>query len=76
MTNDDSDDTVTEADLKEAQERWADPKHVPLGTELFSRPVYGDGFRGDVPIEKAPAAHAEPFAGFSEAWKAYLNAPS
>lgn len=47
-------DEVTETDLKEAKERWADPKHEGSVKELFSAPVYGDGFRGDVPIERKP----------------------
>lgn len=45
-------DEVAEADLKEAQERWAGDEREPLVKELFSKPVYGDGFRGDVPVEK------------------------
>jgi len=44
------DDIVTEEDLAEAQRRWADPKHESAGPELFARPVYGPGFRGDVPL--------------------------
>lgn len=44
------DDTVTDDDLKAARERWADAQHEPAVTELFSEPVYGPGFRGDLPI--------------------------
>lgn len=50
MANEDSADIITEADLKEAHERWADPQHEPGIKELFSKPVYGDGFRGDMPL--------------------------
>lgn len=51
MTDDDDDDgTITEADLKAARERWADPKHQPSAPELFAIPVYADGFRGDVAV--------------------------
>jgi hypothetical protein len=56
MSNPDKDDdgTVSEADLKEAQERWAAEDHEPLVKEIFSKPVYGDGFRGDMPIDSKP----------------------
>lgn len=46
-------DTVTPSDLAEAQARWADPQHEPTVDDLFSTPVYGDGFRGDNPIQRA-----------------------
>lgn len=45
------DDRVTEADLTEARERWGSAEHEPVVPELFRRPVYGPGFRGDVPID-------------------------
>lgn len=48
------DDELTEADIKEAQERWAAEDHEPLVKEIFSKPVYGDGFRGDMPIDSKP----------------------
>jgi hypothetical protein len=53
MSNPDKDDDgpVSEADLKEAQERWAAAEHEPLVKEIFSAPVYGDGFRGDKPVK-------------------------
>lgn len=55
MIENESDDegAVTEADLAEARERWADKKHESAIGELFSAPVYGKGFRGDVPIERS-----------------------
>lgn len=43
-------DEITEADFAEARARWADPQHESTVNELFSSPVYGDGFRGDNPI--------------------------
>lgn len=52
--NPDEEDRVTDADLKEAQERWAAFAGEPAGGELFSAPVYGDGFRGDIPILADP----------------------
>lgn len=49
----DDDGPVTEAELTEARERWAGAEHEPAVPELFARPVYGRGFRGDVPIRAA-----------------------
>lgn len=54
----DDDNVITEADLAEARERWADPKHESTVGELFSTPAYGKGFRGDNPIA-SPEKHAE-----------------
>lgn len=51
----DDDGPVTEADLAAARERWADPEHEPSAPELFSRPAYGPGFRGDVPLRVSGA---------------------
>lgn len=48
----DDNDPLTDDDLKAAQARWADPQHEASATELFARPVYGDGFRGDAPLER------------------------
>lgn len=50
---DDADSTVAEADLAEAQKRWAGAEHTPIIPELFAQPVYGPGFRGDMPVKKA-----------------------
>lgn len=43
--NNDEEDITTE----EALARFEG--HEPMSKEIFSRPVYGDGFRGDVPID-------------------------
>jgi hypothetical protein len=59
--NDDelTDEEIENAEREAAIARWADPKHQPSVPELFSRPVYGPGFRGDVPVEReAPAPEA------------------
>lgn len=50
------DDKVTEADLAEARQRWAGAEHEPVVAELFARPAYGPGFRGDVPLGAAGAS--------------------
>ena len=56
MGADDNDlDSVTEADLAEARERWADPRHEPAAPDLFSEPLYGDGLRGDIKILPSPS---------------------
>ena len=44
---DDDDGPLTQADLDEAKARWADPSHQPDITELFARPVTGNGVQGD-----------------------------
>ncbi len=60
MPDEPEDHTITEADLKEAQER-TDYEGEQSGTELFSEPVYGPGFRGDLPLAKAtPARESAP----------------
>lgn len=43
-------DIITEADLAEARERWADPSHKSAVDDIFESPVYGKGFRGDNPV--------------------------
>lgn len=43
-------DIITEADLAEARERWADPSHESAVDDIFESPVYGKGFRGDNPV--------------------------
>jgi hypothetical protein len=55
VTTDDTDDDgpVTPEDIAAAKARWADPKHQPDITELFARPVLGNGLRGDVLIGEA-----------------------
>ncbi len=77
-TTADDESEITGEELAEAQARWADPKHEPAAPDIFSSPVYGDGFRGDVPIEsnkEEPTEPAEPFRGrrFSEGWSEYLR---
>lgn len=52
----DEDGVITEADLAEARKRWEDAEHEPSVPDIFSAPVYGDGFRGDVPIERKKEA--------------------
>lgn len=59
----DDDGEVTEADLREARERWADPAHEPAAKELFARAVTGSGVRGDVRIgadEEPPESSEKP----------------
>lgn len=55
-SKEDEDATITEADLAEARARWAGRHHEAAAPDIFSQPVYGDGFRGDLPFNYAGEA--------------------
>ncbi|MCZ2341924.1 MAG: hypothetical protein LC104_09040 [Bacteroidales bacterium] len=51
MADENEDDVViTPEELAEAQAYWAEPGREFSGSQLFSRPAYGNGIMGDVAI--------------------------